>query len=70
MAEKAEKLAVANVLKQPLSLLQHIGHSAATSRMSSSNLAGCVGPNLPSPSKEDLLLLEAVLDVTGKSRLY
>ncbi|XP_055556391.1 T-cell activation Rho GTPase-activating protein-like [Falco cherrug] len=44
----ADKLPVANLLllKRLMALLQHIGHNAATSRMSCSNLAICIGPNL------------------------
>ena len=66
----AEKLPAANLLllKRLLSLLQHIGHNTATSRMSCNNLAICVGPNLLSPPNEDLLPLEALLEVTEKVR--
>ena len=66
----ADKLPAANLLllRQLLSLLQHIGRSAATSRMSCSNLAICVGPNLLSPPNEELLPLEAMLEVTEKVR--
>ncbi|XP_010283243.1 PREDICTED: T-cell activation Rho GTPase-activating protein-like, partial [Phaethon lepturus] len=64
----AEKLPAANLLllKRLLSLLQHIGHNAATSRMGCSNLAICVGPNLLSPANEELLPLEAMLEATEK----
>ncbi|XP_056217888.1 T-cell activation Rho GTPase-activating protein-like [Falco biarmicus] len=64
----ADKLPVANLLllKRLMALLQHIGHNAATSRMSCSNLAICVGPNLLSPPNEDLLPLQAMLAVTEK----
>ncbi|XP_026722900.1 T-cell activation Rho GTPase-activating protein-like [Athene cunicularia] len=64
----AEKLPAANLLllKRLLSLLQHIGRHAATSRMGCSNLTVCVGPNLLSLAHADLLLLEAVLEVTHK----
>ncbi|KAM6272143.1 T-cell activation Rho GTPase-activating protein-like [Spheniscus humboldti] len=64
----AEKLPAANLLllKRLLSLLQHIGHNASASRMSCSNLAICVGPNLLSPANEDLLPLEAMLEVAEK----
>ncbi|GAB0187451.1 T-cell activation Rho GTPase-activating protein-like [Grus japonensis] len=64
----AEKLPAANLLllKPLLSLLQHIGRNAGTSRMTSSNLAICVGPSLLSPPNEDLLPLEAMLEVTEK----
>ncbi|XP_075606127.1 T-cell activation Rho GTPase-activating protein-like [Balearica regulorum gibbericeps] len=64
----AEKLPAANLLllKRLLSLLQHIGHNASTSRMTSRNLAICMGPSLLSPPNEDLLPLEAALEVTAK----
>ncbi|XP_074771555.1 T-cell activation Rho GTPase-activating protein-like [Athene noctua] len=66
----AEKLPAANLLllKRLLSLLRHIGHHAATSRMGCSNLAVCVGPNLLSPANADQLPLEAVLEVTHKEQ--
>ncbi|XP_074878094.1 T-cell activation Rho GTPase-activating protein-like [Buteo buteo] len=68
----AEKLPAANLflLKRLLSLLQHIGRNAATSRMSCSNLAICLGPNLLSPPDEDLLPLQAMLEVTEKTCLW
>ncbi|KAM9608569.1 T-cell activation Rho GTPase-activating protein-like [Morphnus guianensis] len=64
----AEKLPAANLLllKRLLALLQHIGHNASTSRMTASNLAICLGPNLLSPPNEDLLPLQAMLEVTEK----
>ncbi|XP_064915614.1 T-cell activation Rho GTPase-activating protein-like, partial [Columba livia] len=64
----AKKLPAANLLllKELMSLLQHIGHNAATSRMTFNNLAICVGPNLLSPPKEELLPLDALLEVTQK----
>ncbi|XP_052646896.1 T-cell activation Rho GTPase-activating protein-like [Harpia harpyja] len=64
----AEKLPGANLLllKRLLALLQHIGHNASSSRMTASNLAICLGPNLLSPPNEDLLPLEAMLVVTEK----
>ncbi|XP_072705548.1 T-cell activation Rho GTPase-activating protein-like [Ciconia boyciana] len=67
----AEKLPAANLLllKRLLSLLQHIGRNAATSRMTPSNLAICVGPNLLSPANEDLLPLEAMLEVAEKVKV-
>ncbi|XP_076191462.1 T-cell activation Rho GTPase-activating protein-like [Aptenodytes patagonicus] len=67
----AEKLPAANLLllKRLLSLLQHIGHNASASRMSCSNLAICVGPNLLSPADEDLLPLEAMLEVAEKVKV-
>ncbi|XP_075004050.1 uncharacterized protein LOC142081261 [Calonectris borealis] len=67
----AEKMPGANLLllKRLLALLQHIGHNAATSRMTCSNLAICVGPNLLSPPNEELLPLEAMLAVTEKVKV-
>ncbi|XP_050748996.1 T-cell activation Rho GTPase-activating protein-like [Gymnogyps californianus] len=67
----AEKLPAANLLllKRLLRLLRHIGHNAGTSRMSCSNLAICIGPNLLSPPEEDLLPLEALLEVTEKVKV-
>ncbi|XP_069657413.1 T-cell activation Rho GTPase-activating protein-like [Haliaeetus albicilla] len=64
----AEKLPAANLLllKQLLALLQDISHNASTSRMTTSNLAICLGPNLLSPQNEDLLPLQAMLEVTEK----
>ncbi|OPJ79612.1 hypothetical protein AV530_014074 [Patagioenas fasciata monilis] len=60
----AKKLPEANLLllKKLLTPLQHIR------RMSSNNLATCIGPNLLSPPKEELLPLEAMLEVTQKAR--
>ncbi|XP_052640163.1 uncharacterized protein LOC128140464 isoform X2 [Harpia harpyja] len=68
---RPESLPVANLLllKWLLSLLQHIGHNTAASKMSCSNLAICVGPNLLSPPNEDLLPLEAMLEVTEKVKV-
>ncbi|XP_054676797.1 T-cell activation Rho GTPase-activating protein-like, partial [Grus americana] len=67
----AEKLPAANVLllKRLLSLLRRIARSAGTSRMSSSNLAICMGPSLLSPPHEDLLPLEAMLEATEKVKV-
>ncbi|XP_074878110.1 T-cell activation Rho GTPase-activating protein-like [Buteo buteo] len=64
----AKKLPGANLvlLKRLLALLQHIGHNASSSRMTASNLAICLGPNLLSPPNEDVLPLEAMLAVTEK----
>ncbi|XP_049689787.1 T-cell activation Rho GTPase-activating protein-like isoform X3 [Accipiter gentilis] len=65
----AEKLPAANLLllKQLLALLQDISHNASTSRMTTRNLAICLGPNLLSPQNDDLLPLEAMLEVTEKA---
>ncbi|CAM9644409.1 unnamed protein product, partial [Bubo scandiacus] len=67
----AEKLPAAHLLllQRLLSLLQNIGHHVSTSRMTSSNLAICLGPNLLGPPDEELLPLEAVLEVTEKVKL-
>ncbi|CAM9865094.1 unnamed protein product, partial [Bubo scandiacus] len=67
----AEKLPAAHLLllKRLLPLLQSIGHHVSTSRMTSSNLAICLGPNLLGPPDEDLLPLEAMLEVTEKVKL-
>ena len=66
----AQKLPAANLLllQRLLALLQRIGHNASTSRMTSSNLAVCLGPNLLSPPNEDQLPLQAMLEVTAKVR--
>ena len=56
------------LLQRLISLLQNIGHHVPTSRMTSSNLAICLGPNLLGPPDEDLLPLEAMLEVTEKVR--
>ncbi|XP_074720733.1 uncharacterized protein LOC141941662 [Strix uralensis] len=67
----AEKLPAAHLLllQRLISLLQNIGHHVSTSRMTSSNLAICLGPNLLGPPDEDLLPLEAMLEVTEKVKL-
>ncbi|XP_074676600.1 uncharacterized protein LOC141921577 [Strix aluco] len=67
----AEKLPAAHLLllQRLISLLQNIGHHVPTSRMTSSNLAICLGPNLLGPPDEDLLPLEAMLEVTEKVKL-
>ncbi|XP_068256166.1 T-cell activation Rho GTPase-activating protein-like [Nyctibius grandis] len=64
----AKKMPAANLLllKQLLSLLQHIGTNVSISRRTSSNLAICLGLSLLSPPNEELLLLEAMLEVTKK----
>ncbi|CAM9905646.1 unnamed protein product, partial [Bubo scandiacus] len=67
----AEELPAAHLLllQRLISLLQNIGHHVPTSRMTSSNLAICLGPNLLGPPNEDLLPLEAMLEVTEKVKL-
>ncbi|CAM9604343.1 unnamed protein product [Bubo scandiacus] len=68
LKEVASKLPKANLvlLKELLALLQNISSSAATSRMTASNLAICVGPNLLSPAEEDTLPLDVLAQATGK----
>ncbi|CAM9604363.1 unnamed protein product [Bubo scandiacus] len=68
LKEVASKLPKANLvlLRQLLALLQNISSSAATSRMTASNLAICVGPNLLSPAEEDTLPLDVLAQATGK----
>ncbi|OPJ85632.1 hypothetical protein AV530_019798 [Patagioenas fasciata monilis] len=67
----AQKLPAANLLllKRLLALLQHIGYNVSTSRMSSSNLAICLGPNLLSPTNEELRPLETMLEVAEKVKV-
>ncbi|KAM6207333.1 uncharacterized protein WM294_001690 [Sarcoramphus papa] len=60
---------MAAMQKRLLALLQHIAHNASTSSMSCSNLAICLAPNLLSPANEDLLPLEAMLEVTEKVKV-
>lgn len=57
------------LLKQLLSLLRHIGQHASTSRMTCSNLAICLGPNLLSPPLEEQQELEAMLAENKKVML-
>ncbi|XP_075599070.1 T-cell activation Rho GTPase-activating protein-like [Balearica regulorum gibbericeps] len=68
LREVAGKLPQANLLllKSLLSLLQRISRNAASSRMTASNLAICVGPNLLSPPEEQTLPLDALVRVTGQ----
>ncbi|XP_026701155.1 T-cell activation Rho GTPase-activating protein-like [Athene cunicularia] len=67
----AENLPAAHLLllQWLLPLLQNIGHQVSTSRMTSSNLAICLGPNLLGPPDEALLPFEAMLEVTEKVKL-
>nr|XP_021136415.1 T-cell activation Rho GTPase-activating protein-like [Columba livia] len=64
----ASKLPAANLLllKSLLSLLQKISRNVTVTKMTASNLAICVGPNLLSPPEEDGLPLEVLVQVTGK----
>ncbi|KAK4825612.1 hypothetical protein QYF61_001292 [Mycteria americana] len=58
------KLPAANLLlKWLLSLLHHISQNCSTSKMSSSNLAIHIGPNILSLAKDNLL--EVLVEVTG-----
>lgn len=49
------------LLRQLLSLLRHIGQHVATSRMTCSNLAICLGPNMLTTPQEEQLELQAML---------
>ncbi|NWX46271.1 TAGAP protein, partial [Steatornis caripensis] len=64
----ADKLPRPNLvlLKHLLSLLHHISQSAETSRMDSSNLAICVGPNMLSPEMDNTLPLEVQKEMNDK----
>nr|XP_021139270.1 T-cell activation Rho GTPase-activating protein-like [Columba livia] len=68
LREVASKLPEANLLllKTLLSLLQKISRNVTVTKMTASNLAICVGPNLLSPPEEDGLPLEVLMQVTGK----
>nr|XP_021141687.1 T-cell activation Rho GTPase-activating protein-like [Columba livia] len=68
LKEVARKLPEANLLllKTLLRLLQNISSNATISKMSASNLAICVGPNLLSPPEEDTLPLDILVQVTAK----
>lgn len=62
----ADELPRANllILQWLLSLLHHIKQNSSRSRMDSSNLAICIGPNML--SEENLLLLEVLMEVKDK----
>jgi len=66
----ASKLPRANLLllKDLLLLLQNISSNAGTSRMTATNLAICLGPNLLGPPEEHTLPLGVLMQVTGKVR--
>ncbi|KAK4830013.1 hypothetical protein QYF61_008276 [Mycteria americana] len=68
LRKMANKLLAASflLLKHLLGLLLNISKNSATSRMTASNLAICVGPNLLSPAEEPTLPLEVLMQVTGK----
>nr|XP_021142006.1 T-cell activation Rho GTPase-activating protein-like [Columba livia] len=65
----ASKLREPNLLllKQLLTLLRTISSNTCTSRMTTANLAICVGLNLLSPPEEDSLPLDVLVQVTGKA---
>ena len=56
------------LLKYLLGLLLNISENSATSRMTASSLAICVGSNLLSPAEEHMLPLEVLMQVNGKIR--
>ncbi|NXI34613.1 TAGAP protein, partial [Galbula dea] len=68
LKEVADKLPRPNLilLKNLLSLLHHISQNAETSRMDSSNLAICVGPNMLSPETDNMLPLEVQKEMNDK----
>ncbi|XP_061234101.1 T-cell activation Rho GTPase-activating protein [Neopsephotus bourkii] len=68
LKEVAEKLPRPNLalLKHLLSLLHHISQNAETSRMDSSNLAICVGPNMLSPETDNTIPLEVQKEMNDK----
>ncbi|NXH16471.1 TAGAP protein, partial [Bucco capensis] len=54
------------LLRHLLSLLHHISQNAETSRMDSSNLAICIGPNMLSPETDNMLPLEVQKEMNDK----
>ncbi|NXH35453.1 TAGAP protein, partial [Myiagra hebetior] len=68
LKEVADKLPRPNLvlLKHLLSLLHHISQNAESSRMDSSNLAICIGPNLLSPGPDRALPLEVQKEMNDK----
>ncbi|XP_014795028.1 PREDICTED: T-cell activation Rho GTPase-activating protein isoform X4 [Calidris pugnax] len=68
LKEVADKLPRPNLvlLKHLLSLLHHISQNAETTRMDSSNLAICVGPNMLSPETDNTLPLEVQKEMNDK----
>ncbi|OPJ71074.1 hypothetical protein AV530_017370 [Patagioenas fasciata monilis] len=68
LKEVVSKLPKANLLllQTLLSLLQKISNNVTVTKMTASNLAICVGPNLLSPPEEDTLPLDVLMQVTGK----
>ncbi|NWV90943.1 TAGAP protein, partial [Machaerirhynchus nigripectus] len=68
LKEVADKLPRPNLvlLKHLLSLLHHISQNAETSRMDSSNLAICIGPNMLSAGTDNALPLEVQKEMNDK----
>ncbi|NXC64010.1 TAGAP protein, partial [Aleadryas rufinucha] len=68
LKEVADKLPRPNLvlLRHLLSLLHHISQNAETSRMDSSNLAICIGPNMLSPGTDNALPLEVQKEMNDK----
>ncbi|NWW15326.1 TAGAP protein, partial [Falcunculus frontatus] len=68
LKEVADKLPRPNLvlLKHLLTLLHHISQNAETSRMDSSNLAICIGPNMLSPGTDNALPLEVQKEMNDK----
>ncbi|NWW76988.1 TAGAP protein, partial [Climacteris rufus] len=68
LKEVADKLPRPNLvlLKHLLSLLHHISQNAESSRMDSSNLAICIGPNMLSPGMDNALPLEVQKEMNDK----
>ncbi|XP_062429089.1 T-cell activation Rho GTPase-activating protein-like [Rhea pennata] len=68
LKEVADQLPRPNVLllKPLLAVLHHISQNAETSRMDSSNLAICIGPNVLSPGTDSTLPLQVQMEVNDK----
>ncbi|XP_064911285.1 uncharacterized protein LOC135578812 [Columba livia] len=68
LKEVARELPEANLLllNTLLRLLQNISSNATVSKMTASNLAICVGPNLLGPPEEDTLPLDTLVQATAK----
>ncbi|XP_062429092.1 T-cell activation Rho GTPase-activating protein-like [Rhea pennata] len=68
LKEVADQLPRPNVLllKPLLAVLHHISQNAETSRMDSSNLAICIGPNVLSPGTDSTLPLQVQMERNGK----
>ncbi|XP_062429085.1 T-cell activation Rho GTPase-activating protein-like [Rhea pennata] len=68
LKEVADQLPRPNILllKPLLAVLHHISQNAETSRMDSSNLAICIGPNVLSPGTDSTLPLQVQMEMNGK----